>query len=129
MNTDQWVAQAIAAAQVFTSHPLEEALIELLILRAKQQPQLALAAAYDLLVAAEYYAAVSEHGWLTCHQPANGMFYPYTNVCPACVLDGQFIYHKANKPKSGVIGTTTARLLSLFFRAPFCPLGVSSTPT
>jgi hypothetical protein len=44
------------------------------------------------------------------------MFYPYTNVCPSCALNNTFVFHKANKPQSGVIGAHASRLLALFIQ-------------
>lgn len=74
---------------------------------------LALAAAFDILVSAEYYKNLTNRGW--CYCPAHqSLIFPYTNTCPACILSGQFYYHRSNKPESGKIGTATSRLLCVF---------------
>jgi hypothetical protein len=81
-----------------------------------------LAAAFDLMVAAEYYRTVSHLGWVyCCHSPDSDpmAYYPYTSVCPRCVLDGKFNFHQANKPPSGSIGTITSKLLTVYLKALF----------
>ncbi|NJN93104.1 MAG: hypothetical protein HC875_02925 [Anaerolineales bacterium] len=80
-----------------------------------------LAAAFDLMVAAEYYRAVGHLRWVYCPIPGSEpmAYYPYTSLCPRCVLDGKFYFHQANKPSSGSIGATTSRLLGVFMKALF----------
>jgi hypothetical protein len=80
-----------------------------------------LAAAFDLLVSAEYYKSMGHSGWVYCPFPKNEPFiyYPYTNVCPRCVLANDFQFHQANKPPSGSIGAMTSKLLGLFFENLF----------
>ncbi|NJO05624.1 MAG: hypothetical protein HC876_08920 [Chloroflexaceae bacterium] len=78
--------------------------------------RIALAAAFDLLVAAEYYKSVVHEGWIYCSLHSPQLFYPYTNVCPRCVLSGRFEFAEARKPSSGIIGNVTANLLVLFFQ-------------
>lgn len=77
-----------------------------------------LAAAFDILVSAAYYGSVTHTGWIYCPDSTFGpvIFYPYTNVCPSCVIKNRFNFHKANKPQSGVIGAHTSRLLALFIQ-------------
>jgi hypothetical protein len=77
-----------------------------------------LAAAFDLLVSCAYYGSVAHAGWVYCPESTLGtvLFYPYTNVCPSCALNNKFVFHKANKPRSGVIGAHTSRLLALFIQ-------------
>ena len=77
--------------------------------------RLLLAAAFDLLVSAEYYRAVAHTGWTYCpKEQSPTLYYPYTNVCPDCILRGKFVFHRANKPRSGAIGSSTSRLLLVF---------------
>ncbi len=80
-----------------------------------------LAAAFDLMVAAEYYRTVGHLRWMYCpqsdYQPT--IYYPYTSICPYCVLEGNFHYHQAHKPSSGNIGAATSRLLAVFLEALF----------
>lgn len=80
-----------------------------------------LAAAFDLLVSVEYYKSMGHSGWVYCPFPEEEPFiyYPYTNVCPRCVLANDFRFHQANKPPSGSIGAMTSKLLGLFFEALF----------
>lgn len=81
---------------------------------------LSLGAAFDLLVSAEYYGRVTNRGWIYCpnkHTPL--LFFPYTNVCPRCNIDGKFVYHKSNKPSSGSIGAIAVDLLGLMFKILF----------
>jgi hypothetical protein len=80
-----------------------------------------LAAAFDLMVAAEYYRTVSHFGWVYCpfHPTEPAVYYPYTSICPRCVLNGRFHFHQANKPPSGNIGAATSRLLAVFLQALF----------
>jgi len=80
-----------------------------------------LAAAFDLLVSAEYYKSMGHSGWVYCPFPESEPFiyYPYTNVCPRCVLANDFQFHQANKPPSGTIGAITSKLLGMFFENLF----------
>ncbi len=108
-------------------HPHELQLAKTLVNKALENAELtstpvgiSLAAAFDLMVAAEYYTKIANKGWLYC--PINDyplLIYPYTNTCPRCVLQGNFHYHKANKPPSGTIGKTTSKLLYVFLRQLF----------
>lgn len=75
---------------------------------------ISLAAAFDLLVAVEYYKRATHIGWIYCSQHPSLLIYPFTNTCPRCVLSGRFHYHAANKPSSGQIGQATSRLLCMF---------------
>ena len=87
---------------------------------------IALAACFDLLTTVEYYRSIGHIGWLYC--PTDDLpflIYPYTNVCPRCALQNQFVHHKANKPRSGVIGARTSRLLAAFLQALFIKNGRS----
>lgn len=86
------------------------------------QRRLLLSAAFDLLVSAEYYRAVAHAGWIYCPTSAR-LYYPYTNVCPECILKGSFMFHRANKPRSGAIGSSTSRLLLVFLDAVLKHLG------
>lgn len=113
------------------SSPIENNLMEILlsIIEANQyqeyERRLALGAAFDLVVASTYYGAITSTGWLQCTSSDPVAFYPYTNTCPHCLFDGRFEYHKANKPKSGIIGESTSRLLGVFFQKIFQKQGVT----
>lgn len=71
---------------------------------------LALAAAFDFLVAAKLFKGVALDNWLWCEH-AGKDFYPILNVCPACIYRGEFVHHRGNKPESGSIGPATASAL------------------
>ena len=75
-----------------------------------------LAAGFDLIVAAHYYGNVANRGWLYCGPRDSVLLYPYTNTCPRCALRSQFFFHKANKPKSGKIGSITSTYLCLCYQ-------------
>jgi len=89
-------------------------------LTAKQARRFVLAAVFDLMVAAKYYAHVEETEWFFClnasNESKNTLFYPFTNTCPFCVLKGEFHFHRSHKPQSGLIGAATRKLLILMMR-------------
>ena len=99
---DQWLAELVTSASPVSSKPAETTLIESLLDAiygenfAEESRRILLAAAFDLVVAAEYYTRVAHVGWVYCPDPTDGpaIFYPYTNVCPRCALRGRFVYHK-----------------------------------
>ncbi len=74
------------------------------------------AAAFDLIVAAHFYGNVTNRGWLYCGPKEPILLYPYTNTCPRCALKNEFHFHKANKPRSGNIGSVTALYLCLCYK-------------
>jgi hypothetical protein len=129
--SDSWLSQSLAHAQPLQSLPVEDALASKLLdvveagNYSAEYRKLALAAAFDLFVAAEYYGGVTHGGWLYCPLNEPLLLYPYTNTCPRCVLERRFEYHKANKPKSGSIGAATSRLLCLFMKELFIRKGLS----
>src|SRR5687768_15717287 len=108
--SDIWIEKVLRTAQPFRSEASEDSLIEqLLDLIDKANysndiRRLAYGAAFDLLIAAEYYGVVGHTDWLYCAQPSPLLLYPYTNTCPVCLFKHEFHYHKSKKPKSGKIG-------------------------
>lgn len=130
-----WVADRVANAYAISSEAAEKVLFESLLaavygcslpanLSQDEKRRLRgrlLAAAFDLMVAAKYYQAVGHLGWVYCPFPDSqpAVYYPYTSICPRCVLDGRFHFHQANKPSSGSIGATTSRLLAVALQALF----------
>ncbi|MEI7556425.1 hypothetical protein [Candidatus Chlorohelix sp.] len=116
-----WVKNAIDKATQITVASHEEDLAKILIEKAFQTHKIvgidfgiALAAAFDLFVAAEYYKSVTNTGWFYCPEGEPHLFFPFTNVCPRCVVTGKFRFESANKPESGQIGQSTSRLLAIF---------------
>src|ERR1017187_5564544 len=71
---------------------------------------LALAATFDLLVAAKFYGNVKPENWLWCEWCGLDL-YPVLNACPACVADKRFVHFVGHKPGSGTIGPATASAL------------------
>jgi hypothetical protein len=82
---------------------------------------ISLAAGFDLLLAAQYYASIAHTGWHYCGDSLDIplRFYAYTNTCPRCVLKGKFVHVAGNKPSSGAIGAMSRRLLLLYIQALF----------
>lgn len=126
VTVSNWVQQALDKAQELEIAAHEKSLAYKLIERAfkfaadKQYTRgKVLAAAFDLFVAAQYYRSVAHTGWYYCPNGSPALFYPFTNVCPRCMLAGEFHYEEANKPESGAIGQATSRLLSVFLSQLF----------
>ncbi|MBE9055178.1 hypothetical protein [Sphaerospermopsis sp. LEGE 08334] len=121
------IANLLARVKPVEVYAHEEALATILIQKALENaqvtstaPGISLAAAFDLIVAAEYYGKLTNKRWLYCpidNSPL--LIYPYTNTCPRCILQGDFLFHQANKPPSGTIGKTTSRLLCVFLKHLF----------
>ncbi|MBD2776768.1 hypothetical protein [Iningainema tapete] len=126
VNVD-WMEHLLGRVKVLEVHPHEEALTAILVEQALENarmtstsPGLSLAAAFDLIVAAEYYTKLAHKGWLYCPEDDSPLLvYPYTNTCTRCVLKGNFCFHQANKLPSGTIGKTTSRLLCVFLKRLF----------
>lgn len=124
-SNDAWLQYIIEQTKDIEVSEIEQNVIDKLVhevyrLSTESNRRLWLAAAFDLLLSAEYYRTVAHTGWLYCpdgHIPL--MLYPYTNACPCCVLQNKFVYHNANKPKSGSIGAKTSRLLTAFLQSLF----------
>lgn len=128
---DIWIKEILRRTKPFRYENVEKSLIikllEKIDLRSgANEKSVHLAAAFDLLVAAEYYRSVSHVGWVYCPEGESSLLlYPYINACPRCLLKDQFVYHKANKPPSGSIGAKTSRLLALFLDELFHRKGLS----
>lgn len=123
-----WIEKILKASKPITSEGAEKDLIVSVLNAVYEREETNLstrrnliAAAFDLVLAAEYYRSVAHVGWSYCPDPIENpvLLYPYTNACPRCVLKGEFVYHTANKPKSGSIGAKTSRLLALFLQELF----------
>ncbi len=80
----------------------------------------ALACAFDLLVAARFHNAIKPENWLWCPECERD-FHPVLNACPGCSLSNRFIHFSGNKPGSGIIGPVTSAslqdLLASLFRS------------
>lgn len=114
-----WLNKSLSKARLVTLTNLQEELIRDLIERALNYANqnnihsgMTLAAAFDFLIAVEYYTKITNSGWLYCPSTDKPLLlYPYTNACPSCLLKGEFLFHKANKPPSGAIGKASRELL------------------
>lgn len=120
---DKWIEKILEKSQEVTVGSVQQALITTLVdfvyanFDSRRDRRIALAASFDLVLMAEYYRTVGHLGWVYCPEGHEALLlYPYTNVCPRCVLKNVFVFHKANKPKSGVIGAKTSRLLGSFLQ-------------
>jgi hypothetical protein len=125
-----WVKEAINSATRIDVHFDEKNLASKLIQQAYNSANkkeisigIALAAAFDLFVAADYYKSIANRGWYYCPVGDPLLFYPYTNTCPRCILRGSFHFEEANKPGSGSIGQTTSRILGVFLLELFARAG------
>lgn len=83
----------------------------------EEELQLGIAAIFDLLVAARYYE-MQDRQWYYCDH-LKGFIQPYTNACSHCLMNGQFVYIKGNKPGSSGIGGVTAPVLALLWNQIF----------
>ena len=123
-NSEEWIERTLQnASKVIPEIPdeleLAGLLVDTCIANRELSPArlgLLYASAFDLLVAAKYYSALSHSGWLYCPTLEPRLFFHYTNCCPRDVLSGAFHFNVSNKPQSGRIGTATSRLLLIFFQ-------------
>ena len=130
-ETDAWIEKTLEKnSPIVPDDPLEQILANLLVKVSWEHEELVqetlgtvLASAYDLLVAAEYYTALSHNGWLYCPTNPPRLFFHYTNCCPRDVLKERFYFHPSRKPQSGKIGTATSRLLLLLYQEIFKMMG------
>lgn len=121
-----WVKEALDKARELVMKPYEDNLSALLIQKAFDCAEkgysslgISLACAFDLFISAQYYGNVTHKGWYYCPSGQPAIFFPFTNTCPRCVLNGLFHFEIANKPESGSIGQATSRLLSIFLKQLF----------
>lgn len=130
---EKWIEKIIEASkEVVVESETKQALIQTLIdcsynlsQKTEKDVGLYLAASFDLVVAADYYSAISNSNWLYCPgiQSSPCLLYHFTNCCPLHVLHKDFIFNPANKPPSGKIGRTTSRLLLSFYQEIFARNG------
>jgi hypothetical protein len=130
VKVSNWVRDAITRATRIDACNHEKTLASKLIQHAYTSANkkeisvgIALAAAFDLFVAANYYKSIANRGWYYCPVGDPLLFYPYTNTCPRCILRGNFYFEEANKPGSGSIGQATSRILSVFLLELFARTG------
>ena len=131
LDGDLWLKKILSQTKPFPYEEVEKSLIIKLLekidlISDPSEKSLHLAAAFDLLVAAEYYRSVAHVGWVYCPEGESPiLLYSYINACSRCLLKDQFVFHTANKPQSGSIGATTSRLLALYFTELFHQKGLS----
>lgn len=119
-----WIDRIIKRCSPIISVSEDESrLIRILVekcLEAKEKEVgIPLAAAFDLLISAQYFSLISHSNWLYCPAETPRYFLPYTNCCPRHTVANEFFFHASSKPTSGKIGTATARLLLLFYQEIF----------
>ena len=129
MIDKNWIRDLIDKSKTATQkedrendNPLESTLIEKVIDKCidlqKENPSYPLgrllAAGYDLVVSADYYASTGHKGWFYCPPPEQHLYFHFTNCCPKHALRNIFHFHTSSKPGSGNIGKTTSRLLRHF---------------
>lgn len=127
MIADNWIDEILRRTpKVSQENPIETELVDLLIENCyhNQKPLdipigYLFASAFDLLISAEYYGALSHSGWLYCPSEEPRIFFHFTNCCPRHVIEDKFFFHPSNKPTSGKIGMATSRLLLLFIKGIF----------
>lgn len=74
-----------------------------------------LAALFDLAVTACYMEKIADNNWIYCRHPGGASFnHPFVNACPTCILNDEFIYSKAHKPRSASIGKYSSDILAAF---------------
>ncbi|MBD2297220.1 hypothetical protein H6G28_01220 [Nostoc sp. FACHB-190] len=127
MLSDEWIENSLQKSErPSPDAPVQQELCDLLIQRCFEHSTnlairkgLLLAAAFDLLIAAEYYCAVTHSKWLYSPGRQPRIFFHYTNCCPRSALKNEFHFHPSQKPLSGKIGTATAKLLVIFIQTIF----------
>lgn len=77
----------------------------------KQSLGIRLAALFDLFVSCQYYNGLANKGWTYCPKSPQLLLYAYTNICPRCLGQHDYVFTKANKPESGQIGMATTEIL------------------
>lgn len=126
-----WIDELIQDSSIITpNHIPEQRLIDKMVRIAysdtiqREKRGLALAAFYDLAIAAAYYSCITNSGWIYCRNDGNPkLVLPFVNCCPIHAINGQFVFHKSSKPTSAIIGTATSRVLLLFFQSIFNKTG------
>ncbi len=121
---ENWIDKIIKRCSPITSISEDESrLIKILVEKCLEIDEkdvgISLAAAFDLLISAQYFSLISHSNWLYCPAETSRYFLPYTNCCPRHAVANEFFFHASSKPTSGKIGTTTARLLLLFYQEVF----------
>ena len=105
---NQWIDKILEkSSPVVPEYPEEAELAKLLVDTCYAHKDLCpnglgkvLASAFDLLVAGQYYGALSHAGWLYCPSEEQRLFFHYTNCCPRDVLGGSF--HSTNPINQGL---------------------------
>lgn len=117
-----WVDSIFKKSKMIVGNECEAELITSLLdyvysgKNVKVPRKIQIAAAYDLCIAATYYANITNSGWLYCNADRPRVILPFVNCCPIHAIQKQFHYHKSNKPTSAVIGQATTRVLLLFYQ-------------
>lgn len=122
-----WIDELIHNSEIIrANHVPEQRLIDKMVGIAYSEvipPKnrgLALAAFYDLAIAAAYYSCITNSGWIYCRNEGTPkLILPFVNCCPIHAIKGEFVFHTSSKPTSAIIGTATSRVLLLFYQSIF----------
>jgi len=117
-----WITAKIAASQEIDFSGPEKALADAIFEKIPEKDLHKgryLAAAFDLLMTAEYYKSVTTKNWHYCPNEKPKIYYSFLNACPYCCLKQKFVFTLGNKPQSGAIGKSSTFILSLVLNAYF----------
>ena len=117
-----WITAKIAASQAIDFSGPEKVLTEAIfekISESNLHKGRYLAAAFDLLMTAEYYKSVTVKNWHYCPNDNPKIYYSFLNACPYCCLKQKFVFTLGNKPQSGAIGRSSTFILSLVLDSYF----------
>jgi hypothetical protein len=126
-SADAWITEILqASTPTGYEEPVESELAKSLVETCVNNKSLSdrgigplFASAFDLLVSAKYYSALTHKGWFYCPVDTPRLFFHYTNCCPRDAIRNKFHFHPSSKPESGQIGAATSRLLLLFYKTIF----------
>ena len=117
-----WITAKIAASQEIDFSGPEKVLADAIFEKVPEKDLHKgryLAAAFDLLMTAEYYKSVTIKNWHYCPNDTPKIYYSFLNACPYCCLKQKFVFTLGNKPQSGAIGKSSTFILSLVLNAYF----------
>ncbi|MCW5924895.1 MAG: hypothetical protein KIS77_21425 [Saprospiraceae bacterium] len=121
-----WLTDKISSSQKFDFSGPEKVLVDAIfdkISASDLNSGRYLAAAFDLLMTAEYYKSVTIKGWHYCPDGKPKMYYSFLNACPCCRLQQRFVFTLGNKPQSGAIGKSSTLILALLLNEYFSKTG------
>ncbi len=121
-SMQDWITTKIAESQEMNFSGAEKVLADAIfekIPKKELDKGRFLAAAFDLLMTAEYYKSVTLTNWHYCPNERPKMYYTFLNACPYCCLKQKFVFAPGNKPQSGSIGKSSTFILALVLHSYF----------